>query len=125
MPFVCVRPIIQTASVGDRKCTKKHKMILVQYLTDHEYSQPLTQKQLESPSLKDFKTIAEFLFKQLDPNFKFGDDFCEDIRRVFTSSPTSNDYQLMSGNSMSTGGGDYQAAMAQQGARMREWAQGI
>ena len=57
-------------------------MILVQYLTDHEYSQPLTQKQLESPSLKEFKTIAEFLFKQLDPNFKFGDDFCEDIRDV-------------------------------------------
>jgi len=53
------------------------------------------------------------------------EDFCEDARRVFTSSPTSNDYQLMSWNSMSTGGGDYQAAMGQQGARMRDWAHGI
>jgi len=47
-------------------------------------------------------------------------DFCEDVLRVFTSSPTSNDYQLMDGNAMSMGGTNYQATMAHQGARARE-----
>ena len=44
---------------------------------------------------------------------------------MFTSSPTSNDYQLIDGNAMAVGGRDYEATMAQQGARMREWARGI
>ena len=44
--------------------------IILNYLLEHGYngSQVTTQK-LKSPSVKEFKSITQFLFKQLDPNF--------------------------------------------------------
>lgn len=68
--------------LGDRKYTNKNTRTLVEYLTAHNYDKQITHKQVTAPSLKDFKNIVSFLFRQLDPNFEFSDSFEEDVRDV-------------------------------------------
>ena len=61
--------------------------IILNYLLEHGYSgSQITTQKLKSPSVKEFKSITHFLFKQLDPNYtEMRDDKAsdEDIITMF------------------------------------------
>mmetsp|Transcript_6008 Transcript_6008/g.9973 ORF Transcript_6008/g.9973 Transcript_6008/m.9973 type:complete len:617 (-) Transcript_6008:134-1984(-) len=67
--------------LSDRKYINKNTRILVEYLTSHGYDKQITPKQVTAPSLKDFKNIVGFLFKQMDPEFEFSQNL-DDIRDI-------------------------------------------
>eukprot|EP00954_Amorphochlora_amoebiformis_P023923 1362881-Amorphochlora_amoeboformis.AAC.2 len=66
--------------LSDRKYVNKNTRVLVEYLTNHNYDKQITPKQVTAPSLKDFKNICSFLFKQMDPNFEFSKNFEDDVK---------------------------------------------
>ena len=59
---------------------------ILNYLLEHNFhsTTPMSAKVLKCPSVKDFKSIVFFLFRQLDRNYpEFGDKFDEEIITMF------------------------------------------
>jgi len=69
----------------DKSYIKESTKTLVQFLIDHEYEYPLTQKMLQTPTSKDITQILTFLYRQIDPNFKFVGRFDEEVVNMFKS----------------------------------------
>lgn len=57
---------------------------LIEFLTERQYDQALSLKQLlRGPSKKDFGNIVQFLFRQIDPSFELGPKIEEDVAAQF------------------------------------------
>eukprot|EP00741_Cyanophora_paradoxa_P023779 tig00021621_g22968.t1 len=56
---------------------------LIKYLAEHGYDHPISPKILSAPASKDFLHILQFLLRQIDPNWKFGEKFLEEIPVIF------------------------------------------
>lgn len=56
---------------------------LLQYLTSHGYSHPLTPKSIQKPSVKDFSNIVIFLFRQVDRHISMKGKFEDDVVSIF------------------------------------------
>ncbi|CAN0035568.1 unnamed protein product, partial [Discosporangium mesarthrocarpum] len=59
---------------------------LVEYLSDHDYDQPINPKALTRPSGRDFNNIMGFLFRQIDCNYmppaRFEDDVIPMLKAI-------------------------------------------
>jgi len=71
------RPINEKSFQHD--CIRK----LTAYLTTHGYNVAISTKLLAAPSSKEVLNIVQFLFHQLDPNFKFSAKLEEDVPLMF------------------------------------------
>ena len=80
------------ARVGDTRDVQSRSFLaagintILNYLLEHNFhsTTPMSAKVLKCPSVKDFKSIVYFLFRQLDPNYpEFGDKFDEEIITMF------------------------------------------
>jgi kinetochore protein NDC80 len=75
-----------TRDVQSKSFLNTGATIILKYLLEHGFSSVnLSSKKLISPSVKEFKSITEFLFKQVDPNFPVSEDVIadEDIITMF------------------------------------------
>ncbi|TPX46493.1 hypothetical protein SeMB42_g03675 [Synchytrium endobioticum] len=55
---------------------------LLAFLLQSGYNQPISQKQLQAPSAKDFQFIFKYLLSQLDPNYAFQKKFEDEVPAV-------------------------------------------
>lgn len=53
--------------------------VLLEYLTQNGYDQPISTKILFAPSSKDFQNIFKFLYFKIDPTFEFGKKFEDEV----------------------------------------------
>lgn len=56
---------------------------LIKYLSEHAYDNPISPKILTHPTSKDFVNIVSFLFRQVDPHFKFSGPVENEIPIIF------------------------------------------
>ncbi|BBN02358.1 kinetochore protein NDC80 [Marchantia polymorpha subsp. ruderalis] len=61
----------ETRPIGDRAFQQDCIRNLCNYLTTHGYVNAVSPKVLQAPSSKDVTSIIQFLFHQVDPNYKF------------------------------------------------------
>ncbi|KAK9828671.1 hypothetical protein WJX72_001447 [[Myrmecia] bisecta] len=71
------RPVSDKAYQGN--CIR----LLIQYLSTHGYDHPISPKLLTNPMSKDFTHIAQFLFRQIDPNIKTFGKIEDDVPVIF------------------------------------------
>ena len=69
--------------VGSKGFTHKCIRSLVAFLAERQYDYAVSPKVLMRPTGKDYQNIMHFLFCQLDPNFKFGKKYVDDIPYLF------------------------------------------
>jgi kinetochore protein NDC80 len=56
---------------------------IVTFLTDQGYEEPISLKTLQSPAIKVYASILQFLFRRIDPQFTFKGQFDEEIPNMF------------------------------------------
>lgn len=66
-------------NIGDKSFMHNSLKILIEYLSNHGYDHPISLKILTRPAVKDFSNIINFLFHQIDPNFKGTGKFEDDV----------------------------------------------
>jgi hypothetical protein len=71
--------------ISDKEYMKTSIHSVINYLTEHHYDRPIAPRVLSSPTTKDFVHILSFLLKAIDPNFKFGGKFEEEVPVIFKS----------------------------------------
>ena len=76
-PRVDPRPVSNKAFLNS--CARQ----LMSYLTSHGYDVALSPKTLAAPSTKEFASLALFLFRRADENFKFGSKTEDDVPTFF------------------------------------------
>lgn len=73
-----MKPSTDPRNIGDKSFVACSLKILVDYLLQHGYDLPISNKILSRPAVKDFTNIVMFLFKQIDPFYvsigKFEDE---------------------------------------------------
>src|SRR5690349_12521651 len=52
---------------------------IIDYLAHAGYSQPISTKNLQAPTSKDFQSIFKFLYNVLDPGYSFQKKFEEEV----------------------------------------------
>jgi kinetochore protein NDC80 len=70
-------------NITDKKFVAVSIHSLIDYLTAHNFDHSISPKILTSPSAKDFNTIVQFLFKQIDSNVSFPGKFEDEIIAMF------------------------------------------
>ena len=76
-PRVDPRPLSDNAYINS--CIRQ----LISFLSSHGYDSSLSPKTLASPTAKEFASLALFLFRQADENFKFGSKTEDDVPMIF------------------------------------------
>ena len=76
-------PRVDPRPVGEKAFTNLCARQLISYLSTHGFSSSLSPKAMISPTTKEFASLASFLFRVLDENFKLGSKSEEDITTVF------------------------------------------
>ena len=76
-------PRVDPRPVGEKAFTNLCARQLISYLSTHGFSSSLSPKAIISPTTKEFASLASFLFRVLDENFKLGSKSEEDITTVF------------------------------------------
>ena len=71
--------------ISDKEYMKTSIHSVINYLTEHHYDRPIAPRVLSSPTTKDFVHILSFLLTAIDPNFKFGGKFEEEVPVIFKS----------------------------------------
>eukprot|EP00002_Diphylleia_rotans_P012335 TRINITY_DN2412_c0_g3_i1.p1 TRINITY_DN2412_c0_g3~~TRINITY_DN2412_c0_g3_i1.p1 ORF type:complete len:608 (+),score=137.29 TRINITY_DN2412_c0_g3_i1:168-1826(+) len=65
--------------ISSKQFQSNAKKLIIEYLVQHGYDQPINAKVLTSPSLKEYTMIFQFLCRQFDPNAKFTQKIEEDV----------------------------------------------
>eukprot|EP01135_Chromosphaera_perkinsii_P000689 Nk52_evm1s150 gene=Nk52_evmTU1s150 len=65
--------------LSDKGYIAKEIRCLIKFLTEMGYNHPVSPKLLTAPALKDFQRIFQFIFNIIDPNYKFGAKYEEEI----------------------------------------------
>jgi kinetochore protein NDC80 len=66
-------------NLQDAKYKKQNIKKVLHYLFDNGYEEHITEKVLEAPSVKTFQSMLLFLFRQIDPAFKYTGKADDDI----------------------------------------------
>lgn len=56
---------------------------LIKFLSEHHYDHTISPKMLSRPMKKDFSTIVSFLFRLIDPNFRFSEKIEDDVTTMY------------------------------------------
>ena len=76
-------PSVDPRPLGDNAYINSCIRQLISFLSSHGYDASLSPKTLASPTAKEFASLALFLFRQADENFKFGSKTEDDVPTIF------------------------------------------
>ena len=76
-------PRVDPRPLGDNAYINSCIRQLISFLSSHGYDASLSPKTLASPTAKEFASLALFLFRQADENFKFGSKTEDDVPTIF------------------------------------------
>ena len=76
-------PRVDPRPLGDNAYINSCIRQLIFFLSSHGYDASLSPKTLASPTAKEFASLALFLFRQADENFKFGSKTEDDVPTIF------------------------------------------
>ena len=69
--------------LGEKSFMHQEIRNLIRFLSDHNYDYAVSPKLLLRPTGKDFQQILQFLFGQVDRNFRFGAKFIDEVPTMF------------------------------------------
>ena len=78
-----------TKQIDDPRPVKEKSFIrsglqrLIEYLVENNYDRQISQKQLESPSAKDFLHVLVFLYNKIDPKYVLGPNTADEVPAIF------------------------------------------
>jgi kinetochore protein NDC80 len=77
------RGIRDERPIHDRQYQNSQSVFLLGYLVDNHFNSQLSQRDLMHPTSKKFQEIVNFLFRQIDPNFRFQKNIVNDVHTMF------------------------------------------
>ncbi len=69
--------------INDRQYQNSQSVFLLSYLVEHHFNNTISQRDLMHPTSKKFQEIVNFLFRQIDPNFRFAKSVVNDVHTMF------------------------------------------